>query len=388
MEQLKIFVSSTCYDLSQVRSDMFDFLSSKGFTPVLSEYTSFPIDPDNDTLENCIENVKTADIFILLIGNRYGYITDAGKSITNTEYLFAKQRGIPIYVFIYKPLVNILPFWRKNKTADFTDTVDTPKIFEFVESIRSVDKRWCFEFERAQDIVSTLNIQLSYLFKQALVIRQKFQQKTLPDFWTKLSAESINLILKKESMFEPLFFAQTLKDELKKFEDLKLDLEYQILFGHKKSLVSSKTELLDWMTQQNEALFEFIDSANYLFNVAYKHYFGEDGIPSDLKGLYYVSCSLARLFKEMIKWSNNVKSTTVPLQFVAVRDSLAKFTIKSAMSIWEYPFRVQSSIKEALENIANGQETNIQLNLMLVLEIEDDLVRDFQLALADINFHE
>lgn len=71
-----------------------------GHQPILSENNSFPVEPEDDAIENCIRNVEAADILILIIGNMYGYISDSGKSITNTEYLYAKQRGITsIYIY-------------------------------------------------------------------------------------------------------------------------------------------------------------------------------------------------------------------------------------------------------------------------------------------------
>lgn len=89
-----VFVSSTCYDLKQVREDLKDFFENNyGFQAMLSEFDSFPIDPCIGTFENCLSNVdQSADIFILIVGNRYGYVTDRGKSITNLEYLHAKAK--------------------------------------------------------------------------------------------------------------------------------------------------------------------------------------------------------------------------------------------------------------------------------------------------------
>jgi len=157
MGQIKVFLSSTCYDLRQIRADLFDFFTNQGFLPILSEYPNFPINPQKDTIENCIENVKdNTDIFVLVVGDRYGSKIETGKSITNTEYLYAKSLGIPTYIFIYKPIISILPIWKKNKNADFTSSVDSIKIFEFVEELREIESNWCFEFEKAQDIVETL----------------------------------------------------------------------------------------------------------------------------------------------------------------------------------------------------------------------------------------
>lgn len=132
-----VFVSSTCYDLKQIREDLKEFFDENyGFHTILSEFNSFPIDPCVGTFENCLSNVdRIAEIFILIVGTRYGYETDQGKSITNLEYLHAKAKGIPIYVFVSKQLYNNLPLWRTNKDGDFSSIVDNPKIFEFVSEI-------------------------------------------------------------------------------------------------------------------------------------------------------------------------------------------------------------------------------------------------------------
>lgn len=46
MKRPALFVSSTCYDLKQVRSDIRQFLEDLGLEPLLSEFDSFPINPD------------------------------------------------------------------------------------------------------------------------------------------------------------------------------------------------------------------------------------------------------------------------------------------------------------------------------------------------------
>ena len=53
-----VFVSSTCYDLKQIREDMKEFIENNyGFDAMLSEFDSFPIDPCKGTFENCLDNV-------------------------------------------------------------------------------------------------------------------------------------------------------------------------------------------------------------------------------------------------------------------------------------------------------------------------------------------
>lgn len=64
-----IFVSSTCYDLKQIRQDIREFIEEDlGYEAILSEYDSFPIDPDRDTINNCLRVVEQrADIMVLIL---------------------------------------------------------------------------------------------------------------------------------------------------------------------------------------------------------------------------------------------------------------------------------------------------------------------------------
>lgn len=75
-----MFVSSTCYDLAQVRADLSAFIEGYGFTPMLSETSSFPINPDSTTVENCRRAVhEHADILVLIVGGRYGALDAVDK---------------------------------------------------------------------------------------------------------------------------------------------------------------------------------------------------------------------------------------------------------------------------------------------------------------------
>ena len=101
MQKPTVFVSSTCYDLKQVREDIKEFIENDfGFRAMLSEFNSFPVDPCAGTFETCLAAVDNfADVFVLIVGSRYGSVRDEGKSITNLEYLHANAKSIPIYIF-------------------------------------------------------------------------------------------------------------------------------------------------------------------------------------------------------------------------------------------------------------------------------------------------
>lgn len=368
MESMKIFLSSTCYDLKQIRSDLMDFLLNMGFTPILSEYSNFPIDPDKNTIDNCIDNVKNnTDIFVLIIGNRYGSQIAEEKSITNTEYLYAKSLGIPTYIFIDKAVLTIIPVWEKNKNGDFSNVVDSTKIFEFIQNIRETDKRWCFEFDRAQDIIATLKIQLPHLFKEALELQRKFSSN-LPPFYKKLSPDAISILLNRETAFEIFYFAQILADELVKHDSLKYDFDYQIKYGSPDK-IDDNLELQKWLSKNLASITNFIESANTLVNDAFNKFFGEPGQSSDLKGLYYVACGLSRIFQELLTWHQTILSTSVDDNFIKLRNSFAKYTVNAALTIWDFPNMIRTKTEEALIRIKNG-EKHIEIKITLKLDID------------------
>ncbi len=46
MNNTRIFVSSTCYDLAAIRESIREMILDLGHEPLLSEYPSFPVSPD------------------------------------------------------------------------------------------------------------------------------------------------------------------------------------------------------------------------------------------------------------------------------------------------------------------------------------------------------
>lgn len=383
MSALKVFVSSTCYDLSQVRADLHEFISGFGYQPILSEYPSFPVDPDEDTVNNCIQNVETADVFILIIGGRYGSLVESGKSITNTEYIYARNKGIPIYVFIQRSIIGILDFWELNPDSDFSKYVDSTRVFEFVKEVRSKNKNWCWEFDKVQEIYVIVKIQLTHLFKKCLDLRYRLKKSPLPDFYAKLTPKAISILLKEDSLFEAHFFIQVLKDELSKFEDLRLDLKYRILTNSTRA-IRNKRELADWLRLNVESITNQVQSLNRLFNHAYRDFYGLSGVPADLKGLYYVASSMAKIYKEISLWSIDIRSTMVEESYFLIRDTLADFPDKALEEMWKYPFDSIHKIEEAIKLYHLGVTSQPPIESTLTLTIDESKSAIFNSELAII----
>lgn len=210
MAELKVFVSSTCYDLSQLRSQLRLFIKNLGYEPVMSDYEDVLYDPRTHTHTSCIDEVTNCDILILIIGSRLGgkasiealnridfealknetTSVDILKekdnlSITQLEVLTAIENSIPIYVFIDKRVWHDHALYEKNKASEIIDKIvfpsiekqDTAKyIFNFINFVRHRTRNNnIFPFEKGQDIEEILKKQWSSYF-QRLLREQRFTE--------------------------------------------------------------------------------------------------------------------------------------------------------------------------------------------------------------------
>lgn len=369
MNNVNIFVSSTCYDLSQVRADISELIQTLGHHPLMSEFENFPINPNKKTIENCVDIVNNyADILVLIVGNRYGSVIENGKSITNTEFLAAKNKGIPIFIFIDRKTLQALNFWKSNVDGDFSYIVDNKQIFNFIEDLRSNEQLWVFEFDRAQDISGTLKIQLSYLFKDALNIKKKFNAESFDFQQLNLSNSAMTILLKRDDTFEFEFFAQTLVDEISKKESLKNDYDYKIHLETKHQ-IAEKQYLLDWFSFKTASFIELMTSLSNLINKVAPIYIAEPGVPSDIKGLYYVSRTYARAFEKIILWTIDTHAAIVPDDCEKLKNLLAGFSKSIIDEVWKFPFDFFTQIhKYKLDKSMGIKPDHIQMTLTATLE--------------------
>lgn len=111
MAKPRIFVSSTYYDLKHIRYSLDIFIERLGYEPILSEKGEVAYTFDIPLDESCYKEVENVDIFVIIIGGRYGAEISSGEkkidkrfydryeSITKKEYETAVKRDIPIYIY-------------------------------------------------------------------------------------------------------------------------------------------------------------------------------------------------------------------------------------------------------------------------------------------------
>lgn len=203
MANLRVFLSSTCYDLSVVRGQLRQFIEGLGHDPVMSDYNDVVYDPRSHTHTSCIDEVSGADVVVVIIGSRFGgkvvpqalqkvdlealkavskshelLKTKENISITQLEVLKAIESSIPLYVFVDDRVMHDHATYEKNKMKPIVgdiefDSIDKPEtaryIFEFINFLRlRSTNNGITTFSRLQDIEDSLRKQWSGLMQRLL----------------------------------------------------------------------------------------------------------------------------------------------------------------------------------------------------------------------------
>lgn len=384
-----VFISSTCYDLKQIRSDMRSFFGDDlGYDVLLSEYDQFPLDPSLDTIENCLRVVdERADIFILIIGCRYGWVTDTGHSVTNLEYLRAKAKGIPIYAFVDQNIVGSLQIWKDNPGIDFKSVVDTPKLFEFVEEVRSNDRIWTFSFNTAQDITRTLKIQISYLFNDCLSLRKKTNVNIITPKVRKLDGAAFKIAVQQPVGWEWKLFSQVLQDGIYSLLDYRKDFEYGITFAPSRSLESS-VDVINFIEEKINQLNRGVDSVNKLIKEVFPIAIGKPGEPGDPDFIIYTATRLFDFYKLIIDWSLEFEVLIVDEIFSGLIKAFSRMCANTLSDIEKFSAECQQAMSQIPDYTTDDSEPiDISVTLTLSAPNLDDFNRELEIIYKKIKLN-
>ncbi len=99
-DQLRVMISSTARDLPEHRKEAMDACLRQGMFPIMMEHLPAS---DAEAVPASLKMVDEADIYLLTLAHRYGYVPDANNpariSVTEHEYNRAVERKIPILTF-------------------------------------------------------------------------------------------------------------------------------------------------------------------------------------------------------------------------------------------------------------------------------------------------
>ena len=203
MAGLRVFVSSTCFDLAAQRSQIRGLLMRMGYEPVMSDHSDVLFDPRMHTHTSCIKEVINADMMILLIGHRFGggvvpealseidlkavsksstksdLVKESDKlSITQVEVLKAIESDIPLFAFVDSKVHADHHLYQTNKHKSILSEIDFPSIdkqssaryiFEFINLItHRFSNNSIIPYSSFSDIEDHLIKQWSMMFQRFL----------------------------------------------------------------------------------------------------------------------------------------------------------------------------------------------------------------------------
>jgi hypothetical protein len=110
-EQLRVMISSTARDLPEHRKQVMDACLRQGMFPIMMEHLPAS---DDEAIAASLKMVDEADIYLLILAHRYGYVPNANNpisaSITEMEYDCAIERKIRRAVFIVDKMKSLVDF--------------------------------------------------------------------------------------------------------------------------------------------------------------------------------------------------------------------------------------------------------------------------------------
>lgn len=95
----RVFVSSVVRGFEKERAAVREAILELEMVPVMSE--DFPAAPESPQIA-CLQKVSSSALFILLLGERYGYVGSSGIAVTEEEFNEARRRGLPVFAMVKK----------------------------------------------------------------------------------------------------------------------------------------------------------------------------------------------------------------------------------------------------------------------------------------------
>ena len=124
----RIFVSSTCYDLHEIRNTLRSFIKDFSYEPVMSEYGDVFYDFNSHIQDSCLSEIDKSQMYILIIGNNYGSIyhsehkdKEYPDSVTLSEFRKSIEISIPKLIFVNKFVIYDYRNYKKSLNEHLTN---------------------------------------------------------------------------------------------------------------------------------------------------------------------------------------------------------------------------------------------------------------------------
>lgn len=133
-KRYQVFVSSTYSDLQAERNKVIQTIMSLDCIPAGMEL--FPA-IDTEQFEFIKRVIDDCDYYLLIVGGRYGSISDDGISYTEKEYDYAISRNIPVIAFLHEDISKLslekcdIEPDKREKLVAFRDKISRGRLVQF-----------------------------------------------------------------------------------------------------------------------------------------------------------------------------------------------------------------------------------------------------------------
>lgn len=162
-----IFISSTIQDLGHLRDSIRDLITELGYTPVMSEYGDIGYLPSSSAEESCYLALKDCHLAVIIIGKRYGSLSNNELSITHNEYRTARKRKIPVIFLVNEEVMSFKKVFdanTKNEELILPGMENPSKIFQLIKEFSGAEINNAFvQYSNVQSAKRNLKKQLAHI---------------------------------------------------------------------------------------------------------------------------------------------------------------------------------------------------------------------------------
>ncbi|MBC6367616.1 DUF4062 domain-containing protein [Algoriphagus sp. AK58] len=283
-----IFVSSTDYNLKDLRAELARYLTELGYRPVLSSAEGFHDNsPELEPWESCLQVLNTCFVMILVIDGRYGsplewrnferVLGSRKISPTHAEYIYSHKFNKRMLVFIREEVLTHYQTYRtalKNLETEEAAKEALEKVlpkgidFETLKFVNEVKTSrpipWIRAFKDVTEIKGEVQKKMLNELAELFMLKEKKLETIIKVFnqtMAELSPEKQNEILKKINAVKDL---TEIKENLEaKEKELSIALkELESVKKGRKKEKEEKEHIVSELKEQIENLKEKINSSD------------------------------------------------------------------------------------------------------------------------------
>ena len=181
MARPRVFISSTFYDLRQVRSDIERFIRELGYEPVRHETGAVPYSRHERLESGAYREIELSDVIVFITGGKFGTESaeEPGYSISQVELKRALDAGIQVFIFVEANVLSEYDTYKLNKDSEGVkySSVSNVRVFKFLDELYSLPRNNPItQFEVASDITNFLKEQFAGLFHRFLQEQKRMKE--------------------------------------------------------------------------------------------------------------------------------------------------------------------------------------------------------------------